>query len=144
MIDIFLYKNRILIGVILGIVIIVGVSFVVWDYSHRKNINNENAQIAELKKQNDSLRQELSGQANKNIAGASSENTSDKININMADASELDKLPNIGPARAADIISYRESHSGGFQSIEEIKNIKGIGDKSFEDLKDLITVGEGE
>lgn len=53
----------------------------------------------------------------------------------------LDKLPGIGPARAKDIITYREQ-KGGFKTIEEIKNIKGIGDKSFESLKDLITVGE--
>jgi len=76
------------------------------------------------------------------VAGISTtEDESDKININTADATELDKLPGIGPARAADIIDYRQSH-GGFKSIEEIKNISGIGDKTFENMKDLITVGE--
>ena len=61
------------------------------------------------------------------------------ININTAAESELDSLPGIGPSRANDIIKYRETN-GGFKSIEEIKNIKGIGQSSFEKLKDLITI----
>lgn len=61
------------------------------------------------------------------------------ININTAAESELDSLPGIGPSRAKDIIKYRETN-GGFKSIEEIKNIKGIGASSFEKLKDLITI----
>lgn len=61
------------------------------------------------------------------------------ININTAAESELDSLPGIGPSRAKDIIKYRETN-GGFKSIEEIKNIKGIGQSSFEKLKDLITI----
>lgn len=61
------------------------------------------------------------------------------ININTATESELDSLPGIGPSRAKDIIKYRETN-GGFKSIEEIKNIKGIGQSSFEKLKDLITI----
>lgn len=61
------------------------------------------------------------------------------ININTADVAELDKLPGIGPARAADIIKYREE-KGGFNSIEDIKNVKGIGNSSYEKLKDMIKV----
>lgn len=61
------------------------------------------------------------------------------ININKATESELDTLPGIGPSRAADIISYRESN-GGFKSIDEIKNVKGIGEASFEKLKEKITI----
>jgi competence protein ComEA len=66
-------------------------------------------------------------------------NKDGKININTATVGELDTLPGIGPARAADIISYREEN-GGFKSIEDIKNIKGIGESSFEKLKDKITI----
>lgn len=62
-----------------------------------------------------------------------------KININSASATQLDSLPGIGPAYAGRIIDYREAN-GGFKTIEEIENIKGIGPKTFEKLKDLITV----
>ena len=61
------------------------------------------------------------------------------ININTASSEELDKLPGIGPALAARIIAYREEH-GKFTSIEQIKEVKGIGDGTFEDLKSQICV----
>jgi len=62
-----------------------------------------------------------------------------KVNINTADESLLDTLPGIGPAYAQRIIQYREIN-GPFKSIEDIKQVSGIGDKRFEQLKDLITV----
>jgi len=62
-----------------------------------------------------------------------------KININTADEAELTKLPGIGPATAQKIIDYR-TNKGPFKSIEEIKNVSGIGDKKFEQLKDKIKV----
>lgn len=62
----------------------------------------------------------------------------DLTDLNKADTIELDALPGIGPALAERIIAYREEH-GGFSSIEEIKNVKGIGDALFEELRDLIT-----
>lgn len=61
------------------------------------------------------------------------------ININTATAEELEKLPGIGPAKAQAIIDYRNKF-GGFKTIEEIKNVKGIGEKTYEKLKDLITI----
>lgn len=64
---------------------------------------------------------------------------SDKVNINTASVEELDTLPGIGPSRAADIISYRESN-GRFKSIEDLKNVKGIGEASFEKMKEKITI----
>ncbi|HHY77955.1 MAG TPA: competence protein ComE [Clostridiales bacterium] len=64
---------------------------------------------------------------------------SDKININTAGIAELDSLPGIGEAYAKRIIEYREKN-GLFKSIEEIKNVSGIGEKRFEAIKDLITV----
>lgn len=67
------------------------------------------------------------------------EQVSSIININTASEAQLDTLPGIGPSRAKDIISYREE-KGGFNSIEDIKNIKGIGEASFEKLKDKISV----
>lgn len=140
--DEFLYKYKWLIGTVL-VVIIVGGVWIVWqDKARGTKKVQENQEIAELKNQNELLRSELSQQSLQQVAGvADAVDESDLININAASVEELDTLPNIGPARAADIISYREEN-GGFQTIEEVKNIKGIGDKSFEDLKDLITVGE--
>lgn len=61
------------------------------------------------------------------------------VNINTADVSQLDTLPGIGPALAQRIIQYREVN-GPFKTIEELKNVSGIGDKNFEKLKDKITV----
>lgn len=65
--------------------------------------------------------------------------TKGKININTASSSQLDSLPGIGPAYAARIIEYRNSH-GGFKSLVEIKNVKGIGDATYNKIKDLITL----
>ena len=62
-----------------------------------------------------------------------------KININTATEEELESLKGIGPATARNIISYREEY-GGFSSIEEIKNVKRIGDKTFEKIKEDICV----
>ncbi len=62
-----------------------------------------------------------------------------KVNINTATAAELETLPRIGPALAQRIIEYR-TDNGPFGSIEEIKNVKGIGQATFEQLKDEITV----
>lgn len=62
------------------------------------------------------------------------------VNINTAAVAEMDeRLPGIGPALAQRIADYRTAN-GPFVSIEDIKNVSGIGDKRFEDLKDLITV----
>ncbi|GAM13332.1 helix-hairpin-helix domain-containing protein [Mesobacillus selenatarsenatis] len=61
------------------------------------------------------------------------------VNLNSAGSSELQTLPGIGPAKAEAIIEYRESN-GPYKSIEDLKEISGIGDKTFEKLKDLISV----
>jgi competence protein ComEA len=64
-----------------------------------------------------------------------------KININTALAEELDSLPGIGPAFAQRIIEYRDAN-GPFKSIEEITNVSGIGDATFQKIKDRINVGD--
>ena len=61
------------------------------------------------------------------------------ININTADEKELQKIRGVGPVIARRIIEYR-TNNGAFHSIEEIKKVKGIGDKTFEKMKDSITV----
>ncbi|OPX87940.1 MAG: ComE operon protein 1 [Pelotomaculum sp. PtaB.Bin104] len=68
-----------------------------------------------------------------------SANAGGLVNINTADISALDTLPGIGPAIAERIIQYRETN-GPFNAITDIKNVSGIGDKKFEDLKDKISV----
>lgn len=59
--------------------------------------------------------------------------------LNLADKIDLEKLPGIGPSLAERIVAWREAN-GRFHSIEEIKNVSGIGDKLFERIKDLISV----
>lgn len=66
------------------------------------------------------------------------ESKSNKININLCSLEELVNLPGIGEVIGKRIIEYRKSNP--FKSIEEIKNVSGIGDKKFEGIKDLITV----
>ena len=61
------------------------------------------------------------------------------VNINTATQTELETLPGIGPSLSLKIIHYREEN-GKFTSIEDIKNVSGIGDSKFNNIKDYITV----
>ncbi|HET7097046.1 MAG TPA: helix-hairpin-helix domain-containing protein [Casimicrobiaceae bacterium] len=61
------------------------------------------------------------------------------LNLNTATKEELIALPGIGPAKAQAILDYRNAH-GGFKSVEELKDVKGIGAKRFEKLKGELTV----
>lgn len=62
-----------------------------------------------------------------------------KVNINTASLEELDQLPGIGSAIAQRIIDYRSEH-GEFKKVEDIQEVKGIGDAKFNEIKDDITV----
>jgi competence protein ComEA len=64
----------------------------------------------------------------------------EKININTASVEELDKLPGIGPSIAGAIIDYRTAN-GPFKQIEDINEVKGIGDALFAKIKEQITIG---
>lgn len=74
-----------------------------------------------------------------NLSSAGEEINNKKINLNTADETELQNIPGIGPSKAAAIAAYRKEN-GPFQSIEDIKNISGIGEKTFEKLKEEIVV----
>jgi competence protein ComEA len=63
------------------------------------------------------------------------------VNLNTASVSEIATLPGVGPKAAQRIVEYRQKN-GGFKKIEELMNVKGIGEKSFLKLKPLITVAE--
>lgn len=64
---------------------------------------------------------------------------SEGVNVNQANAAELQTINGIGPAKAEAIISYREEH-GEFQQIEDLRNISGFGEKTIERLKSQLTV----
>jgi len=64
---------------------------------------------------------------------------SKKVNINTASKERFETLPGIGPVMAERIVAYREQ-SGTFKNAEDIKNVKGVGDKTFEKMKKWITL----
>jgi competence protein ComEA len=65
---------------------------------------------------------------------------SPRININTASAQELTRLPGIGPAKAEAILQHRAQHP--FAKAEELRDVKGIGEKLYERIKDQVTVGD--
>lgn len=75
------------------------------------------------------------------VASAASKAPAGKININTATAAQLTELPGVGEKLAARIVEYRQK-SGGFKSIQEIMNVKGVGEKNFAKLQPFLTAGE--
>lgn len=72
-------------------------------------------------------------------ASASTQVSNQKVNINTANDEQLRTLSGVGPATAEKIINYR-TKEGAFKTIDDLKNVDGIGDKTFEKLKDKICV----
>jgi competence protein ComEA len=64
------------------------------------------------------------------------------VDINSADASELESLPGIGPSKAAAIVQYR-TENGPFKSVDELDNVPGIGASTLASLRDQVTLGKG-
>lgn len=75
----------------------------------------------------------------KGLTNNSSKKEDYKVNINTADVNELNKLNGVGPSKANAIIKYREEN-GSFKSIEDIKNVSGFGEATFEKIKDSISI----
>ncbi|MDR3670742.1 MAG: helix-hairpin-helix domain-containing protein [Holophaga sp.] len=65
------------------------------------------------------------------------------VNLNTATVTELLQLPRVGPKTAQRIIAFRQEH-GPFQRPEDLMNVKGIGEKTFQKLRPFITVDGGE
>jgi len=64
-----------------------------------------------------------------------------KVNINSASAQQLTALPGVGEKLAERIVEYRQK-AGGFKSVQELMNVKGVGEKSFSKLQPYLTAGE--
>jgi competence protein ComEA len=75
-------------------------------------------------------------------AGGASAGTGEAVgpvNLNTASAEELDTLPGVGPATSAAIIAHRQEH-GPFTSVDQLLDVRGIGDAKLAELRDLVTV----
>lgn len=59
------------------------------------------------------------------------------ISLSTATAEQLDTLPGVGPVLAQHIVDYRTRH-GGFRSVDELREVNGIGDRRFADLRNLV------
>lgn len=81
----------------------------------------------------------LTGLSTDSGSSGSSSQVKGLININTASAAVLEQLPGIGPSKAQAIISHRQT-IGKFTSKEQLKQVKGIGDATYQKLKDLITI----
>ena len=98
-------------------------------------VPNENDNIAEyITKENGNNIILEENKTSNNIKGEN-----DKVNINTATLNELDSLPGIGPSTAQKIIDYREKN-GNFEKIEDLQNVKGIGNAKYEEIKNKIIV----
>ena len=91
------------------------------------------------KNETDNEQEYITSGIGENISSTGSQNKSTKVNINTATLEELTQLPGIGEATANKIIEYRKEN-GKFKTVEDIKNVAGIGNSKFENIKDLITV----
>ena len=74
-------------------------------------------------------------------AAAASQTATEKINVNTASAEELTALPGIGKAYADRIVEYREKN-GPFKKVEDLLNVRGIGEKTLERIRDRVTVAK--
>ncbi len=159
----FIEQNKIIIGSILLVLIIISSGYLLWRENYWKP--NLEKRLDEVKLEVESLNQKLAlleeekvsamNQAPvvasvpapteapaapaKNLATAITSAPIGKININTATEAQFDSLSGIGPVLAKRIVDYR-SANGPFSSVEGIKKVQGIGDKTFEKFRENITI----
>lgn len=97
------------------------------------NINEKENEIQ------NSIEEYITNEAGDNIIIEGKEISSEKVNINTATQTELETLNGIGPSTALKIINYR-NENGKFETIEDLKNVPGIGEQKFENIKEGICV----
>ncbi len=102
-----------------------------------KQTKEKQQQVLEICEQEDVKNDACIDQENE--SNLESSETHGLININTATIEQLQTLPKIGQSKAKSIISYREKNNG-FKTIEEIKNVSGIGESVFDQIKNLITI----
>lgn len=95
---------------------------------------NKNISSSDSVKQGEDSKSVDSGVCNSSNSGDSS-----KVGINTSDQSKLETIPGVGPSTARKIIDYREKN-GKFNTLEDIKNVSGIGEKKFDNMKDYISL----
>ena len=94
----------------------------------------------EISKQGINLLDGISSGKNSNSKeGQADASQGQKVNVNSASAEELMALPGIGEQIAKNIIEYRNQY-GAFSTKEDLKNVKGIGEKKYEQIKDLVSI----
>jgi competence protein ComEA len=79
----------------------------------------------------------VGGPAGGSASGAAGTGPAAPVSLNTATADQLDTLPGVGPVLAQHIIDYRTQH-GGFRSVDELRQVNGIGDRRFTDLRNLV------
>ena len=94
--------------------------------------------IPNMNDKENEIQEYITGGAGNNIIIEEKENES-KVNINTANQTELETLSGIGPSTALKIINYR-NENGEFKKIEDIKDVPGIGESKFENIKENICV----
>ncbi len=169
--------NRVVIGSILIVLILISGSFLLWRENYfkptmEKQLEGQEIEIKELKLEIETMKGQISditklqseAKVSSPAIASDLENNIDsskvaattqsqssiknvalpvaipgKINLNTASLAQLDSLSGIGPTYAQRIIDYREQN-GGFKSIEEVMNVKGIGEKTFEKFREKIAI----
>lgn len=104
-----------------------------------ENANKDSLNLAKILEDGEQLVIPSKSGTSAEGGGASSSTNNGKVNINTADLATLQTLSGVGPATAQKIIDFRTAN-GKFKSIEDIKKVSGIGDKTFEKFKDQICV----